>query len=143
MGEQKRLIIRALTEQDLPAIAQIQAAAPEASQWDPRDYLAYDCSVAIHMDAMAAFVVARQVADGEWEILNLAVAPSLRRRGIGRQLLSDFIARRPGSYFLEVRESNEAARRFYEHLGFQVVTKRLQYYSNPGESAIVMKLYSC
>jgi ribosomal-protein-alanine N-acetyltransferase len=57
-------------------------------------------------------------------------------------LLSDLRARHPGELFLEVRESNEPARRFYEQLGFAMVTKRLQYYSNPPDSAIVMKLHS-
>jgi ribosomal-protein-alanine acetyltransferase len=137
------MIIRGATSQDLPAIAAIQSAAPEASQWDPREYLAYECRVAIHLGAVAGFVVTRSVGEGEREILNLAVAPADRRKGVGRQLLGDMLARHPGAFFLEVRESNEAARRFYEHLGFQVVTKRVQYYSNPNEPAIVMKLYSC
>jgi [ribosomal protein S18]-alanine N-acetyltransferase len=137
------VIIRAATEQDLPAIARIQSAAPEASQWDPGDYLALDCRVAVHEGSVAGFVVARPVAEAEWEILNLAVAPDARRRGIGRQLLGDILACHRGEFFLEVRESNATARSFYERLGFQMVTKRLRYYANPEESAIVMKLYSC
>jgi ribosomal-protein-alanine N-acetyltransferase len=84
----------------------------------------------------------RAVAEREWEILNLAVAPTVRRQGIGRQLLSDVLEQHTGECFLEVRESNQAARRFYERLGFKTVTERLQYYSNPPETAIVMKLYS-
>ena len=137
------VIIRAASEQDLPAIAQIQSRAQEASQWDPRDYLAFECRVAVHAGAIAGFVVARPVAAAEWEILNLAVAPEVRRLGIARQLLSDILERHPGDFFLEVRESNATARAFYEHLGFQVVTKRVRYYPDPEEAAIVMKLYSC
>jgi ribosomal-protein-alanine N-acetyltransferase len=137
------VVIRAASEQDLPAIAEIQAAAPEASQWNPRDYLTYECRVAEEDRMVAGFIVARPVAEREWEILNLAVAPGARRRGIGRQLLSDVLARRPGEFFLEVRESNVPAQQFYQYLGFQVITKRLQYYSNPVETAIVMKLFSC
>ena len=89
------------------------------------------------------FIVARPVAAGEWEVLNLAVAPRVRRLGIGRQLLGDILARHAGEFFLEVRESNIPARRFYEYAGFRDITKRLQYYCNPVESAIVMKLLSC
>ena len=63
--------------------------------------------------------------------------------GIGRQLLGEVLTGHAGDFFLEVRESNATARRFYEYAGFQVITKRLQYYSNPEETAIVMKLYSC
>lgn len=137
------MTIRPACEQDLPAIAEIQSGAPDASQWNPRDYLAFDCRVAIAEDSVAGFVVARSVAEGEWEILNLAVRLSNRRQGIGRQLLGDILALGPGEFFLEVRESNVAARAFYEHLGFEVVTKRLRYYPDSGESAIVMKFHSC
>ena len=137
------MVIRAASEQDLPAIAAIQSAAPEASQWSPRDYLTYECRVAEVETGVVGFLVARGVADHEWEILNLAVAPEVRRQGIGRQLLGDILARHSGEFFLEVRESNMPARQFYEYAGFRVITRRLQYYSNPEESAIVMKLLSC
>ena len=102
------MVIRAASEQDLPAIAAIQSAAPEASQWSSRDYLTYECRVAQVENAVVGFLVARPVADREWEILNLAVAPAARRQGIGRQLLGDILARHPGEFFLEVRESNVA-----------------------------------
>ena len=137
------MVIRAASEQDLPAIADIQSAAPEASQWNPRDYLNYECRVAEEGSAVVGFIVVRQVAGREWEILNLAVAPGARRRGIGRHLLGDLLARHAGEFFLEVRESNFAARRLYEYAGFQEITKRLQYYTDPIEAAIVMKLFSC
>ena len=137
------MVIRAASEQDLPAIADIQSAAPEASQWNPRDYLAYECRVAEDGSAVVGFIVARPVAGREWEILNLAVAPGARRLGIGRQLLGELLARHAGEFFLEVRESNAPARRFYEYAGFRAITKRLQYYRDPMEAAIVMKLFSC
>jgi len=137
------VVIRAASEQDLPAIADIQSAVPEASQWNPCDYLTYECRVAEEGGAVVGFIVARPVAGREWEILNLAVAPRVRRQGIGRQLLGDVLARHAGDFFLEVRESNIPARQFYEYVGFRAITKRLQYYCNPVESAIVMKLLSC
>ena len=126
----------------MPAISEIQASTPEASQWKPSDYLAYECFVAEQDNLVLGFLVVRAVIQGEWEILNLAVAPGSRRQGIGRQLLRNAVERNRGECFLEVRESNEPARRFYERLGFKTVTKRLRYYSNPPEAAIVMKLYS-
>ena len=137
------MVIRAASEQDLPAIADIQSAAPESSQWNPGDYLTYECLVAEEATAVLGFIVARPVAEREWEILNLAVAPGMRRRGIGRQLLNDILAGHPGEFFLEVRESNAAARQFYEYAGFQTITRRLQYYREPEEAAIVMKHLSC
>ena len=124
-------------------MAEIQSAAPEASQWNPGDYLTYECRVAEEATAVVGFIVARPVAEREWEILNLAVAEGARRRGIGRQLLSDILARHAGEFFLEVRESNAPARRFYEYAGFKAITRRLQYYPDPIEDAIVMKLFSC
>jgi ribosomal-protein-alanine acetyltransferase len=136
------VIIRAATEADLPAISEIQASAPEASQWNPRDYLAHECRIAERDGLVLGFLVIRAVAEREWEILNLAVARSVRRQGIGRHLLGDVLARHAGEFFLEVRQSNESARRFYAQLGFKTITIRLQYYSNPPDSAIVMKLYS-
>ena len=136
------MTVRTATEADLPAISEIQASAPEASQWNPRDYLAYECRVAEQDSLVLGFLVMRAVAEREWEILNLAVPPAVRRQGIGRLLLSDALRRHTGECFLEVRESNESARRFYERLGFRTITRRLQYYANPPETAIVMKLYS-
>jgi ribosomal-protein-alanine N-acetyltransferase len=136
------VIIRSACEQDLTAIEGIQSASPEASQWSARDYLAYDCRAAVEAGAVIGFAVARHVGGSEWEILNLAVAPPARRHGVGRRLLQDLLSRGEGDFFLEVRESNFAARRLYEQAGFRMVTQRLQYYSNPVETAIVMKLYS-
>ena len=135
--------IRPATPADLSAVARIQARCAEASQWDPADYLQHDFSVALAEDRVAGFLVARKVAAGESEILNLAVDPEYRRRGIGRALIRDLVARHTGSVFLEVRESNRAAGEFYESLGFQVVSVRPRYYEAPPESAIVMKFHSC
>jgi ribosomal-protein-alanine N-acetyltransferase len=136
------VVIRSAAEQDLTAILEIQSAAPEASQWNPRDYLSYECLVAEQDGAVVGFLVARQAAEGEWELLNLAVAPAVRRQGVGLQLLRDVIERHQGQFFLELRESNAAARGLYERAGFHPITKRSQYYANPVETAIVMKLYS-
>jgi ribosomal-protein-alanine N-acetyltransferase len=136
------VIIRSAREQDLTAILEIQSAAPEASQWNPPDYLSYECRVAEEGGVVLGFSVARRVAVEEWEVLNLAVRPAFRRQGIGRRLLLDLLDRSRGELFLEVRESNTAAREFYEKIGFRTITKRLQYYTNPVETGIVMKLHS-
>ena len=136
------LLIRPVREMDLARIQEIQSSSPEASQWPPRDYLSYDCRVAEENGSVLGFAVSRQIAPEESEILNMAVDPSRRRQGIGQHLLGDLLAQHPGQFSLEVRESNEPALRFYEQAGFRAITKRLQYYSNPVEAAIVMKLHS-
>lgn len=90
---------------------------------------------------VAGYAVALRAAD-EAEILNLCVAPSARRGGIGRALvratvrrLADLGARH---VYLEVRGSNHAARRLYEGEGFEPVGRRRGYYRHPVEDAIVL-----
>ena len=135
--------IRRGGEGDLAAIAAIQAASPEAAQWKPADYLAHRLLVATADTGVVGFVAARPVADQEFEILNLAVAPEFRRQGIARQLLGALFHDYHGTFFLEVRESNQAAQMCYKSLGFQLVTRRPGYYERPSEAAIVMKFHSC
>jgi ribosomal-protein-alanine acetyltransferase len=132
-------LIRPATEEDLARIAQIQAGSPEAAQWLPAYYLAYDCRVATVNGTVTAFLVLRRTADGEHEILNLAVAPEFRRRGIARALLRNATQSQGGRLFLEVRESNEPARNLYREVGFSETGVRRRYYSDPEESAIVMR----
>ena len=142
------LILRAAAPDDLNAIAHIQAASPGASQWDPRDYLGFDCLVAYLRPNLAAngrlagFVVSRATAPQEREILNLAVDPGLRRGSVGLRLLEAELERGEGAWFLEVRESNVAAIRLYEAAGFRVAGRRENYYNNPPETGIVMRFLS-
>ena len=135
--------IRRLTADDVGAVAAIQQASPEAAQWNPADYLSYDCLVAICNGTIAGFLVARALAGDEHEILNVAVEPRFRRRGIARRLISELQVPYRGQVFLEVRASNTAAQNLYKSLGFQEVAVRHAYYENPPDSAIVMKFHSC
>lgn len=128
---------------DLDAIGQIQAASPEAAQWNPSDYLNYNLRVAIFNTRVAGFVVLRTLAPGESEILNLAVAPDCRRQGIARALLETWLREFRGDVFLEVRASNQTAQEFYKSLGFQQLLVRPKYYASPVETGIVMKFHSC
>ena len=134
---------------DLTEIRAIQEASPEASQWEPSDYLLYDLRVTVEDDGrLSGFAVSRQTASDERELLNLAVAPRFRRRGVARRLVESIVleSRQTSvgvSVFLEVRESNLRAREFYKSLDFQEVSKRQNYYDQPLESAIVMKFHSC
>jgi ribosomal-protein-alanine N-acetyltransferase len=128
---------------DLAEVAAIQTASPEAAQWNAADYLNYELRVFISESRVAGFLVSRVVAPGECELLNLAVAPEFRRRGVARTLVQSLAAEFPGEIYLEVRESNEPARRLYAALGFQESGVRPKYYHSPAESAIVMKFHSC
>ena len=137
------MIIRPGTEGDLEAVAAIQAASPEAARWEVAQYLQYRFEVAVSGASVAGFLVARAVAPGECELLNLVVSPAFRRRGAGRRLVESLLAKHPADTYLEVRESNEAARKFYEIIGFREVGRRPGYYHSPDEPAIVMKFHSC
>jgi ribosomal-protein-alanine N-acetyltransferase len=136
-------LIRPGAASDLADVAAIQAASPEAARWLPEDYLGFDFRVCILDDRIAGFAVSRITGPDERELLNLAVAPEFRRRGVGAGLVRSLITGPAISVFLEVRESNHAARVFYKTLGFQEVGLRPEYYASPPESAIVMKFHSC
>ena len=134
--------IRAATAAGIDAIVAIQNLAPDASHWEPSDYLQNDCLIATDGGRVIGFLLARQIAPGEREILNLAVAPTERRRGVARKLLEAELASTRGLWFLEVRESNTAALRLYQSFGFQQVGMRPAYYHDPPESGIVMRFHS-
>lgn len=83
------------------------------------------------------------VAATESELANLAVSRLVQRQGVGRQLL-DAACRNASQrgcteMFLEVRDSNEAARRLYGAAGFEAIGRRVRYYARPVEDAIVMR----
>jgi [ribosomal protein S18]-alanine N-acetyltransferase len=89
------------------------------------------------------YVIARLILD-EGHLLDLAVHPGFRRMGIARMLLEDVIRglriNRSTAFYLEVRDSNMAARRLYEDMGFTIIGTRKNYYKNPGEDACIMML---
>jgi ribosomal-protein-alanine N-acetyltransferase len=128
---------------DLDAVAAIQEASPGAARWRVADYQEQDFRVAIEGNRIVGFLVARTLAADEREILNLAVAPDFRRKGVARALLENAYKGFGGAVFLEVRESNGVAQEFYKSLGFKELSKRTGYYGSPPESAIVMKFHSC
>lgn len=88
------------------------------------------------------YLVARQMAD-EGEILNVGVDPQSRRRGVGRILVSAGLDRLQAlgarHVFLEVRESNVAARALYKRFAFTEVSRRARYYRRPVEDAILLR----
>lgn len=83
------------------------------------------------------------MAGEECELANLSVDPARRGSGLGALLLDVAMreAHEEGSLvmFLEVRDSNEAARRLYAGRGFHEVGRRKAYYRNPEEDALVLR----
>lgn len=132
--------VRRAATGDIDAIAAIQSESPGAASWDPSSYMDHDCRVATLDGQAVGFLVTRPTGPGETEILNLAVAPAWRRRGVARALLDEVLREASGQIFLEVRESNTAARQLYRAVGFQEIGIRRNYYHEPSEAAIVMRL---
>ena len=118
---------------DLERVRAVQLASREAAQWEVSEY---SFVVAEVEGFVAGFAVWRGVCDGEWELLNLAVDPAYRRRGLGRALVD---ALPSGRVFIEVRDSNAGARALYGACGFGEVGVRRGYYAGPREDGIVME----
>jgi ribosomal-protein-alanine N-acetyltransferase len=94
--------------------------------------------------AIAGYIIAFSV-DEDAEILNLAVDPGFRGRGLARQMLDAVLielgSRRVRAAFLEVRESNQAARSLYKSRGFSEIGRRNNYYRRPVEDALVLRRF--
>ncbi|HXQ64128.1 MAG TPA: ribosomal protein S18-alanine N-acetyltransferase [Steroidobacteraceae bacterium] len=144
-----RITHRRMSEPDLPAVIEIEAAA-YMFPWSIgifRDCLrvGYACRVLIAGDGIGGYGIMSMGA-GEAHILNVCVRADLRGQGIGRRLLRWFLdeARSAGHgwAFLEVRPSNRPAIRLYESLGFAAVGLRRGYYQAVGgrEDAVVYRL---
>jgi len=92
---------------------------------------------------VTGYIVFWLVAD-EMHILNLAVAPGHRQRGIAKRLVLSGIkyvyAKGARRAFLEVRASNMLAQKLYSRLGFTGTSVRRNYYDSPVEDAVVMTL---
>lgn len=95
--------------------------------------------VAVDGDTVAGYIGSQTVL-GEADMMNVAVAPEYRRRGIARKLVEELISRlNAHSLTLEVRVSNENARRLYDSMGFQQVGLRKKYYEKPREDALILR----
>ena len=143
-----QLQIRPFRPSDTSSISEILQAASEAAQWPPDSYARLASSpdaiflVCETSMRIIGFLVARQIAD-EAEILNIAVHPASRRQGVATfLLLAAFDAFRRAAVsrvFLELRQSNLAARALYEHHGFVPGSIRKSYYRDPIEHAVCMQ----
>ena len=144
------LSIRVAAVADLPAMMELEKRAATAAHWSAAQYEAlFSAShperVALILEEaeLQGFVIARVLAE-EWEIENVAIAGSARRRGLGTRLLGELLdlAREKGAaaVFLEVRESSRAARALYEKWAFLESGRRRRYYKDPEEDAILYRI---
>lgn len=98
--------------------------------------------VAIEDERVVGYVGSQTVL-GETDMMNIAIHPDYRNRGIAVKLISELIQEliRQGSHglMLEVRASNEPAKSLYSKLGFETVGIRKNYYRNPKEDALILR----
>ncbi|HEX5433789.1 MAG TPA: ribosomal protein S18-alanine N-acetyltransferase [Candidatus Angelobacter sp.] len=136
---------------DMERIQQIATQNSSAGQWSAKHYEEVFAEKSkLHLvlvleegERIQGFIVGRLAGD-QWEIENIAIDCELHRQGLGRQLVCEFLqhARRSGNaVFLEVRESNLAARKLYERMGFTEVGRRKSYYQSPADDALILELY--
>ncbi len=85
------------------------------------------------------FLLAWRAAD-ELHLTDLGVSAPFRRRGIARALVAELCRDDARVVFLEVRESNAPALALYGALGFTELDRRVRYYADTGEDAVVMQL---
>ena len=141
------MLIRPATAADLPSIMALERLAATAAHWSQEQYGAAlgsrEVLVLEESSTLQSFLVGRRV-NAEWEIENVVVAGPARRKGLGSRLIEEFlnVARSRGaqSVFLEVRESNHAARKLYEKWAFVESGRRKRYYREPGEDAVLYRL---
>lgn len=142
--------IRKMTFDDLPNILALERKC-KLSLWGLENYkieitkIDSVCLVVEEEKIIKGFAVARLITSAsEAEILNIGVNIEDRRRNLGKILLQEIIstAKKHGlrTIWLEVRKSNLSAQKFYQNSDFEFAGCRKNYYTNPSEDALIMKL---
>jgi len=140
-------LIRRADSADIPALVAIERAC-FSDPWTAsgiRETIQYETARAFVAESggkAVGYVMAR-ISGEEGEILNLAVLPKSRRKGIARCLLDEalgsIVAAGVTEAYLEVRQSNEEAIALYQAHGFRPVGVRPDYYRDPREAALVLR----
>jgi len=126
-----------MKDKDIPAVVEIESRSfkypkPEAVFLeDEHKYL-----VAKDEEKIIGYIGIEKILDEE-HIINMAVHPDYRGKGIGKRLMQH-VLNDEDVFFLEVRVSNESAKKVYEKYGFNVISTRKAYYAD-GEDAHVMR----
>lgn len=140
--------IRAMRQADLEAVNAIEQSSYSVP-WSDVTFRGLlrrrdaELLVAEREERVIGFIVFWQVLD-QGELGNVAVTQEARRSGVARRLIATLMeraaARGVQELFLEVRPSNHGARQLYESFGFVPVGQRRNYYQEPVEDAVVMRV---
>ena len=142
-------LLRPAVEGDLNQVVQIERAS-FADPWTEESFrrllaghpAIFQVMVEPPDDAIVGYVIAFAVGE-DAELLNVAVEPKSRGRGLAGQMLDAVLIQLGGrgvrTAFLEVRESNLGARALHGSRGFTEIGRRRNYYRRPVEDALVMR----
>lgn len=139
--------IRWMIRRDMPEVLGIENSSFEFS-WSEDDFIRClrqrNCigMVAEYDERVVGFMIYELHKD-QLHVLNFAVRPDVRRRGVGRQMVEKLIGKlsqqRRTRVLLEIRETNLAAQVFFRNLGFMATTVLRDYYDDTTEDAYVMQ----
>ena len=136
--------IRRLTYADLPQVVAVERRA-FTTPWSLAMFVlelskpSGVCLAAVVETELAGYIVC-SLYDTVWHVMNVAVDPDRRRRGIATALISALLDRigDDAQVTLEVRRSNAGALALYERFGFRSAGLRPRYYADNGEDAVIM-----
>jgi ribosomal-protein-alanine N-acetyltransferase len=136
--------IRRLTYADLPQVVAIERRA-FTTPWSLAMFVlelskpSGICLAAVVETELAGYLVCSRY-DTVWHVMNVAVDPDRRRRGIATALIAALLERigDDAQVTLEVRRSNTGALALYERFGFRSAGVRPRYYADNGEDAVIM-----
>lgn len=145
---QAEFALRRMRASDLDIVVQNETVAAEEHPWSKRVFIdclraGYQCWVLGNNDRLIGHGV-MSVAIGESHLLTLCVHPEFQRAGHGKRMLQFLLEQAENEAaevcYLEVRHSNEAAKKLYRSMGFLPIGERKNYYpSEHGrEDAIIM-----
>ena len=139
--------IRTMEPQDVPQVAELEKVC-FSDPWSEKSIVSeldnpLSCwLVAVSGEQVVGYVGSQTVLDGS-DMMNIAVSPDFRRKGVAESLIETLISflreRRSRCLILEVRASNVPAIALYEKLGFLEIGRRRNYYRNPKEDALILR----
>ena len=138
-------MIRPMTAADVPSVAALEKLC-FSDPWSVSSIASeLDNPLSLWLvweeDGTAAAYLGVQRVPPQADVMNVAVSPALRRRGIARALFAELERRLPeiDELFLEVRASNSGAIALYRTLGFEQIGRRPNYYLDPREDALILR----